>query len=95
MKGGALTVAGDEEGSSWLKLGILQISFTLKRKSQIKRELSTTEVRGRSRSKNWRGGATVVPPSPRSSVGNNGGEWIRGVRELHECSGCKGELTGV
>ena len=50
--------------------------------------LLPVEVRGRSRSKEWKKGATGVPPSPRSSTGNNGGEGFRGKWELQEGSGC-------
>ena len=41
-----------------------------------------------------RKGATGVPPSPRTSAGNNGGEVVLGVWELHKHREVKVELRG-
>ena len=90
--GGGLTVAGDEEGRLRPQPPNLEFTSLPSKQPEIERWLSTTEVRGRSRSRERREGAAGVPPSPRSSELNNGGRGNVGVWGLYEHGGCKLEL---
>ena len=94
-RNGRLTGDGDDEKRSRPQMGNFQIEPPPVGTSQMECELVTTGVRGRGRSNRERGGATGALGSPRSFAGNNGGEGLRWIRELYECSGCVLEHKGA